>query len=123
MSRDLYETVAQVLPVLLLALVFESRHLERLRREPRRLRRDDPAGVRFWSKSRSRVYLLSVAVIVLGDMGLCVLMLAGGVTDSVPLRAVVVTGVMLALVTLLFRISVDVLDATRESETPAGSGD
>ena len=79
MSRDLYETVAQVLPVLLLALVF--------------------------------------------DMGLCVLMLAGGVTDSVPLRAVVVTGVMLALVALLFRISVDVLDATRESETHTGSGD
>ncbi|GAA3798709.1 hypothetical protein GCM10022403_035700 [Streptomyces coacervatus] len=115
MPRDLYATVAQVLPVLLLALVFESRHLERLRSRPRRLRRDDPAnGVRFWTKGRVRVYLLSVAVVVLGDLGLCVLMLAGGVPDSLPLRVVAVAGVLLVLVTLLFRITVDVLDATRD---------
>ncbi|MGW0993559.1 hypothetical protein ACWD5V_09650 [Streptomyces sp. NPDC002523] len=115
MPRDFYATVAQVLPVLLLALVFESRHLERIRQEQRRLRSEDPTnGVRFWSKSRVRVFTLSVAVIVLGDVGLCVLMLAGGVPDSVVLRVVVSAGLILALATLLFRISVDVLDATRE---------
>src|SRR5262245_8539683 len=122
MPRDFYATVAQVLPVLLLALVFESRHLERIRNERRQLRHEDPAnGVRFWTKNRVRVYTLSVAVIVLGDMGLCILMLAGGVPDSVPLRVVVVAGVILALATLLFRISVDVLEATRASEAHTGS--
>src|SRR5262249_35045179 len=105
MTRDFYATVAQVLPVLLLALVFESRHLERIRSEQRRSRRVDPVnGVLFWTKVRVRVYLLSVAVMMLGDTGLCVLTLAGWVPDSVPLRAAVVTGVILAVGTLLFRI-------------------
>lgn len=124
MPRDFYATVAQVLPVLLLAFVFESRHLQRIRSERRRLRREDPAnGVRFWTKGRVRVYTLTVATVALGDTGLCALVLAGSVPDSVPLRAVVVVGLTLALATLLFRISVDILDATRETETHTGSGD
>ncbi|MEU6366235.1 hypothetical protein ABZ876_10855 [Streptomyces sp. NPDC046931] len=123
MRRDFYATVAQVLPVLLLALVFESRHLERIGGQRRRLRREDPEnGVRFWTKGRVRVYTLSVAVIVLGDVGLCVLVLAGSVPDSTPLRGFVVAGVILTLATLLFRISVDVVGATRELQTRTGSG-
>lgn len=118
MPGDLYATVAQVLPVLLLALVFESRHLERVRGEQRRSRREDPVnGVRFWTKARVRAYMLVVAAVVLGDTGLCVLALAGWVPDILPVRAVVVAGVVLAVGTLLFRVSVDILDATRESNS------
>jgi hypothetical protein len=43
MPRDFYSTAAQVLPVLLLALVWESQYLEAPPRQPRRLRRDDPS--------------------------------------------------------------------------------
>ena|ERR1700754_2143999 len=42
MPRVFYATMAQVLPVLLLAPVWESRYLENLPNEERRSRRDDP---------------------------------------------------------------------------------
>lgn len=122
MPRDLYSTVAQMLPVLLLALVWESRYLERISGEQRRSRREDPVdGVRFWTKRRVRLYALFVATVVLGDTGLCVLMLAGTIPDSSVLRGVVISGVLLAVASLLFRMWVDILDATRPSDT--GTGD
>ena len=56
--RDYYVTVASVLPILLLALMFDSGYLERLRHAPRRLRRNDlVGGVRFWTKPRVRADL------------------------------------------------------------------
>lgn len=116
MPRDFYATVAQVLPVLLLGLVFESRYLERLRTQPRRSRRQDSvAGVRFWTTTRTRMYALLVSTVVLLDTGVCVLVLADVIPDSRPLRGVVIVGVALAGASLLFRIWIDILDATDES--------
>jgi protein-S-isoprenylcysteine O-methyltransferase Ste14 len=116
--RDFYGTAAQVLPVLLLALVFESRHLERVGRERRRPRRVDPAqGVRFWTKGRVRAYTLAMSTVVLGDTAACVLVLGDMLADSRPLRTAVITGVLLAAVTLLFRIWVDVIGATSDKNT------
>ncbi|MBC6458514.1 hypothetical protein [Actinomadura sp. HBU206391] len=113
MARDFYSTMAQVLPVLLLALVWESRYLENLPNEQRRLRRDDPVnGVLFWTKPRVRVYAISVATIVLAETGVCVLVLAGTIPDTLVLRGVVVAGLLLTLVSLLVRIWFQILRAT-----------
>lgn len=115
MYRDFYSTLAQVLPVLLLALVWDSRYLERLRKQARRLRRDDPAaGVWFWTKPRVRVYTLLLTVVVLSAIGITVIVLAGAISDSAWLRGLLVGGLVMALVTLLVRISSDVVSATRQ---------
>lgn len=115
--RDFYATVAQVLPVLLLALVFDSGHLAGLKTEQRRLRRHDPEnGVRFWTKPRVRVYALFLSTVVLVDTGLCILALSGGIDDSAALRAIVDAGVVITLGSLLFRIGVHVVEATSERD-------
>ncbi|WP_125617928.1 hypothetical protein [Actinomadura sp. WAC 06369] len=45
--QEFYTTLAQVFPVLLLALLWDSRYLERLREQERRSRAADPVdGVR-----------------------------------------------------------------------------
>jgi hypothetical protein len=116
--RDFYATAAQVLPVLMLAFVWESRFLERLRAERRPTRRVDPSGVLFWTKPRVRVYSLFVAIVIIGGTGVAVLALAGLLPDSAGLRAVITGCVLVALATLLFRISVDVLVATRDHPQP-----
>jgi hypothetical protein len=64
MYRDFYATIAQVLPVLLLALMWDSAYLLRLRRQHRPHRRTDPNGVWFWTKPRVRAYTLVVAAVV-----------------------------------------------------------
>lgn len=113
MSRDLYATIAQVLPVVLLALVWESRFLETLRGQQRLPRSQDPEhGVRFWTKPRVRIYGLSVATIITLDITACVLVLSGIIPDSHPLRGIVISGLVLALASLLTRIWFDVLRAT-----------
>ncbi|MEU8246570.1 hypothetical protein [Nonomuraea sp. NPDC048916] len=118
MPRDYYATVAQVLPVLLLAMLWESRFLEGLADRPRVPRRLDPVhGVRFWTRSRVRVYSLSVATIVMLDVGLCLLVLGGLVPDSVVVRVLVAAGLVLVLATLLTRIWIDVIRAT-DGRTP-----
>jgi hypothetical protein len=114
MPRDFYATIAQVLPVLLLALVFESRYLDRTRIRRAVSRTDDPvAGVRFWTKPRVRVYALVVTTVVLLDIVLSLVLLAGYLPDSAALRALMIVGVALAGVTLLYRIWMDVIEATR----------
>lgn len=114
MYRDFYATAAQVLPVLMLAFVWESRYLERLSGQRRLLRRDDPNGVRFWTKPRVRAYTLFTATTMAVGTAVAVLVLSGVLTDHVATRVLVTLCVMLALMTLLFRITVDVLTSTRE---------
>ncbi|MFI6504093.1 hypothetical protein [Nonomuraea typhae] len=117
MVRDFYATLAQVLPVLLLAFVWDSGYLARLRGQERRRRRDDPVrGVRFWTKGRVRAYALLVSTAILADLGLCVLVLAGLVEDGWIVRALALTGLGLALVTLLTRVVSDIVAATRATD-------
>ncbi|MFG1676833.1 hypothetical protein [Micromonospora sp. NPDC049282] len=112
MFPDFYATAAQVLPVLLLALIWESRFLDRLREQNRRLRRDDPGGVLFWTRPRVRAYsLFIVATIVIGT-GLALLALAEALPAGPALRVTVTICVLLALATLLTRVVVDVVAAT-----------
>lgn len=114
MNRDFYATMAQVLPVLLLALMWDSNYLQRVRGQSRRLRRDDPGGVWFWTKPRVRLYLLLVAGVLVTAVGVSLLVLAGALEDTAWLRGVLVGALVLALVTLMVRIGSDVIRATRE---------
>lgn len=111
--RDFYATMAQVFPVLMLALVWESSFLERLRGQARRLRRDDPAGVRFWTKRRVRNWTVFVVVVAALGLALCCLVLAGALADSVAARAGVLCGLAIVLGTLLTRAVVDTVQASR----------
>ena len=114
MYRDFYATMAQVLPVVLLALVWESNYLERLRSQPRKLRRDDPVnGVWFWTKPRVRVFSLVVTGLLACAIAMSALVLAGILGDAAWLRGVATAVLVLALVTLLVRIGADVVNATK----------
>src|SRR5215813_9011978 len=109
--RDFYGTVAQVLPVVILALVWESRYFEVLRARPRATRENDPInGVRFWTLPRVRVYSLVVASAIIIDVAVCLLVLAGVIQDNGVLRGVVLAGVIIGLMNLLYRIWVHVTE-------------
>jgi hypothetical protein len=111
-TRDFYDTMAQVLPVLLLALIWDSAYLDRLRNQRRVLRRLDPNGVRFWTHSRVRVYILTLAVVVIVSIALTIMVLADLIPDSAALRIILCCGLFLVLATLLTRIYYDVIAAT-----------
>lgn len=116
MTRDFYDTMAQVLPVLLLALIWDSAYLDRLRNQRRVLRRLDPNGVRFWTHSRVRVYILTLAVVVIVSIALTIMVLADLIPDSAALRIILCCGLFLVLATLLTRIYYDVIAATTITE-------
>jgi hypothetical protein len=129
MSDAFYMTVATVLPVLLLALIWDSRSLENVRRQERKLRKVDPVnGVRFWTKRRFRLYTLFVATVIMIALGLCILELGGAIPNRLPLRVSLMVAVGLTLATLGTRIWVDVIAATIEQvpapavATTAGAG-
>ena len=114
MSRDFFSTAAQVLPVLLLALVWESRYLERLPAEQRFTRLEDPVhGVRFWAKSRVWIWALTVVTVTICAIAICLLVLAGLVPGWAWLGFATVVGLGLALVSLMYRIWTDIVVATR----------
>jgi sterol desaturase/sphingolipid hydroxylase (fatty acid hydroxylase superfamily) len=115
---EFYTTVAQVLPVLLLALVWDSRYLERLRDELRPARRVDPAAGTFWTKPRVRAYVIVIASLILAELCAALLVLAGAAGDSAVLRAGMLAGLAPVLATVGFRIAVDVLNATRPAPPP-----
>lgn len=125
MHENLYSTVAQVVPVLLLAMMWDSAYLSRLRAEQRPSRGDDPNHGFRWTKPRVRVYALTTASVTMADLLLCVLVLAGAVPDAVGVRAAAVGGLVFTLGGLLTRISFDVIDATRVASAPPSppSGD
>jgi hypothetical protein len=112
--RDFYSTMAQVLPVLLLALMWDSNYLQRLRRQPRAPRRDDPArGVIFWTKPRVRVYSLALTAVIVAAVAVTFLVLADLTDDSVALRLSLIGVLVLGLATLVVRIGGDVVSSTR----------
>lgn len=113
MSRDFYSTAAQVLPVLLLALVWESRYLEKLPTEQRRTRHEDPEnGVKFWTKARVRIYALTVVTATITALAICLLVLGGVIPNLEWLGFVTVAGLLFALGSLMYRIWYDIILAT-----------
>jgi hypothetical protein len=122
-ASDYYTTMAQVLPLLLLALIWDSSFLDRLRGQKRPSRRVDPSGVLFWTKPRVRIYTLFIAVVVLASTAIAIFELAGFIPDRFALRVVLACLLGLVLVTLLTRIWYDVIAATAATPpTAAASG-
>ena len=109
--RDLYATIAQVLPVVVLVLVFDTKYFERLGDEP------DPARAvanhTIWKIGLIRWYTPVVAFLILADTAFCVVMLTNLIADATWTRWVAVTGAGLALVNLFGRIWFIVDSATR----------
>jgi len=122
LAGNFYPTLAQVFPLLLLAFVWDSGFLARLRRQRRLHRKDDPAGVRFWTKPRVRAYTLLVTGVAVIATGVTVFVLAGVIPDSYALRLTLSCALALVLLTLLTRISIDVLWATQPAPDAAPYG-
>src|SRR5262245_59272407 len=99
--------MAQVFPVLMLAIVWESAYLERLRGKPRE-------HYRFWTMSRVRAWTILVIVVTVLAMAVIALVLADVLHDSGVLRGLVLVGLACVLGTLLVRGVVDTVDATSE---------
>jgi len=118
-ATDFYSTLAQVLPLLLLALIWDSSYLERLRGQRRPSRRTDPDGVRFWTKPWVRAYILTIAGIVVTSTAVAVLELGRLIPDSYALRVVLSCGLAIVLGTVLYRIYYDVLAATSTASEAA----
>jgi hypothetical protein len=116
---EFYATVAQIIPVLLLALLWESAYLDRLRAEPRPARGRGTSGY-FWTKPRIRAFILSVTTAVMLALFTDVLVLVGVVSDTPFVRGVVVAGLVIVMGTLFFRIWVDVVRATHPDPSNGG---
>ncbi|MDN5851299.1 MAG: hypothetical protein L0K86_00370 [Actinomycetia bacterium] len=108
--RDFYATLAQVLPVLLLTIVWDRDWLADL---PGRHHGTGPDEVRFWTKPVVRWYTLVLTAVLLGAIGASVLVLAGGLDDTAWLRTLLVAAAAMSLATLLVRIGAGVIKATR----------
>jgi hypothetical protein len=86
MASEIYATLAHVLPILLLALMWDSEYLVLPRRQQRLPRRIDPAGVRFWIKQQVRIYALFVTGETVVSTAVAILVLARVIPDSRALR-------------------------------------
>jgi hypothetical protein len=99
LMSDFYGTAAQVLAIVVLALVWESGYFEKLRTKT-----FPHSGWWRWTRTKVRMYSVTAAVLVLADLALCLAVLAGVWNNSTALRIIVGAGVGLALGTLLFRM-------------------
>jgi hypothetical protein len=102
---DYYATSAQVFPVRLLAIAWESRYLEKLK-----TRNTD--GQKIWKKPVIRVYGITLCCWNVISLALCVGVLAGWPHDAVWLRVIVMIGLVTSAATLLTRIGIEIWDAT-----------
>ena len=105
--RDFYGTLAQVFPVLMLAVVWESAFLDRLRTQ-------DRSAMRFWTKRRVRAWTITVVAVTVGEIALITLVLASLVPDGWLTRVLVLAGLACVLGTILTRAVVDIVEATAE---------
>ena len=105
--RDFYGTLAQVFPVLMLAVVWESAYLDKLRTQ-------DRSAMRFWTRRRVRAWTIAIVAITVGEIGLITLVLANVVPDAWVTRALVIAGLACVLGTIMTRATVDIVNATTE---------
>ena len=95
---DFYANAAQVLALVVLALVWESKYFDNLREKTFK------SGWWRWKLWKVQLYSAIVAVAVIVDVGLCLAVLGGWLTNSTVLRVIVGAGLILALGSLLFRM-------------------
>jgi hypothetical protein len=106
---DFYGTTAQVIPVLLLALIWESGYLDRLKKQ-------DRSNYKFWKKSRVRKWGIFMAVSALSAEAAMMLVLADVIDEGTIPRWIGLVGLGVLIGSLVVRLITDVLDATREVE-------
>jgi IPT/TIG domain len=94
---DFYANAAQVLAILVLALIWDSKYFNKVRTGAFNNRQ-------FWKPPKIRVYSTLVAVVAIGGIAVCLAFLSGLLTNSTQLRVGVRFAVALALITLLFRM-------------------
>ena len=106
---DFYDTTAQVIPILLLAIVWEGGYLERLNTRP------DP---RFWTKTKVRWWVTSMSLAAVVGEATMMLVLAGSFSAGVGPK--VIGGIALAglLATILVRLIADIRGATKPAAWP-----
>jgi hypothetical protein len=102
---DFYATLAQILPVLLLTLVWDRAYLDELRTRT-------STDVVFWTPSRVRWYSLALTAVLVLAVVVCLCVLAGVVIDGWLLRGVLIVVAGLGLMTLVVRVGAGVLRAT-----------
>ncbi|MGR7026208.1 hypothetical protein [Geodermatophilus sp. URMC 62] len=102
---DFYTTLAQVLPVLLLTIVWDRDYLD----EPRT--RND-ADVVFWTRNIVRWYSVALSTILILGIAICLLVLARVLPDADWVRGGLTGVTALALLTLSVRIGARVVQAT-----------
>jgi hypothetical protein len=106
---DFYGTTAQVIPVLLLALIWESGYLDRLKKQ-------DRSKYKIWKKPRVRVWGIFLAVSALGAETAMMLVLADVVDKGTIPRWIGLVGLGVLIGSLVVRLITDVLEATDEAE-------
>src|SRR4051794_32009965 len=103
---EFYATTAQVIPVLLLALTWESNYLNRVKKEDRRNKRVFTKGVvRWWS-------IFAVTVALLGE-AMMVLVLANVVSSGDGAKSLGVSGVGVLIGSMIVRVFSEIWDATK----------
>ena len=96
--NDFYANSAQLLAIVVLALIWQSGYFDKLRTK------EFPEKWWRWSRTKVRWYSAGVSAVIFADMALCLMVLAGLPADSPGWRITVGTGVAVALGTLFFRI-------------------
>jgi hypothetical protein len=104
---DFYDTTAQVIPVLLLALIWESGYLNRLETEDRK-------NFRFWTKPRVRVWALFMSFAAIAGEVTVVLVLAEVVSPGDIPIALGLLGIAVLVGSLGTRLVADILKATAQ---------
>jgi len=94
---DFYANAAQVLAIVVLALIWDKKYFNKVRTGAFNNRR-------FWKPWLIRLYSTLFAIVAIGGMAVCLAFLSGLLSDSTPLRVGVRWGVALVLFTLLFRM-------------------
>jgi hypothetical protein len=94
---DFYANAAQVLAIVVLALIWDSKYFNKVRTGAFNNRL-------VWKPLPIRLYSTIVAVAAIGGIAVCLAFLSGWLTNSTPLRVGVRCAVACALVTLGFRM-------------------
>jgi len=103
---DFYATTAQVIPVLLLALIWESKYLDSLK--------DPTRTAWFWKKTQVRIWALFMSVAAVAGEVAALLVLADIVDPGDVPRWIAIVGLASLLGSLLVRLTTDILDATKK---------
>lgn len=103
---SVYEVIPHIVPIMLLALVFDSHILERVKRR-------QPSDVRFWTKPRVRVLGMFVLVDSFVVEVVALLVLSSHAIRRTPtIDYLVLAGTLALFGVLLSRIYWDIMDAT-----------